>query len=339
MGNKVSSPFNPDQDLVEEIREDKYYELLARNADQTVVDVNLATSEYDVGADMSNMWRHEYTILLNNEVPDTSYLILLFPNHPDVSKQVLYTNKYRTLYKLDREINARINASRSRTEAGDLKLAVVCGKQVYRMQGLDGTAYIVWATRVNRKTINAIENTICREMPIFIEMDGGMKLQSAVLLYPELDADSLRRGYINPLTEDSCKYFVPMKKSMFSCETDSRIPQTKHIRTLSFENALQEADEQVNRDRANPDDEEDPFGEDSSEDEFAGQEITMVDGIPVVGKLTMIRETNASDHGWNRPTIEVPMSSDEGKTPRGSSVIPLSGDEGDAPMVVPHLNL
>lgn len=260
---------NPNSNLIDEIEEDRYYELISgdQNNSEHILEVDLGSETYD------DVWRHKYTIMLSSEIPKDHYLYLIFPNHPDPKQHVLKTNNFKSLPKLDNEIDSRLNASRKKTEqAGNIKFVIVYGNFIHKMVNLNGTAYVYWAKRINRKTINNIRNTISENVPVFIEMNGCGKMLSFVPLcgndnsnedgnQTDSEFDSLR---IVPIPLKQCEFFIPLNKPMFNCESDPRAVEKRHFRTLSHEEALEQSTKLIHDQHNDVSAEELPFDNSSS---------------------------------------------------------------------------
>ena len=313
MGNKFTSPKTPSGELLEEIHEKRYYELLGSHTDRRVVDVNLATETAD------NTWRHTYFVVVDGKIPTDHYLVLLFPNHQDPEKQVLYTNQYGTLAKLNNEINDRLCASLMTTDkAADLRLAVVCGNQVYRMTGLQGTVFLYWAEKINRTTINQIKNTVDQCVPMLFEMDGSMRGRSFCIIQPSVSEDEIFNGYLESIPYVKCEFVFPRGQNFFTYEMRPEVDKRKHVRTMSREDVMKRVERQIEHSRGSVDDEELPFDDDSDaeyevRDDFNPAALTL--------NLSLDRHVKAQNVGFTAPptmTVVSPRTaslSDEG-TPR-----------------------
>ena len=318
MGNKFTSPKSPSPELVEEIEEKRYYELIASHTDRRVVDVNLATETAD------DTWRHNYFVVVDGEIPKDHYLILLFPNHQEPDKQVLYTNQYSSLAKLNNEINDRLCASLVFTDkAHDLRLAVICGNQLYRMIGLQGTVFLYWAEKINRTTINQIKNTVDQFVPLLFEMDGSMRGRSFCILQPFVSQDEMCNGYLESIPYVKCEFTFPRNQNFFTYETKPEEDIRKHVRTMSREQVMKRVEREIEHSRGSVDDEELPF-DDSSDEAYEVRDDFNPNGLSLSIKLD--KHVRSQNVGFEPPvTLSSASISDEG-TPRE---IPIINDIDD----------
>lgn len=234
-GGSYASKYTADATLSSVAKTSEWYQLLC--SEQVVrVDLDEFRDEYYT----LNPFRHIYSVMFNDSVPRDCQLALLFPQHPQQKKRVLFTTSYSSLLKLGIEINKRVRASNQWT------LYVVCGNRVFHLENISVNAYVVWCARVNQQNVNSHNNTIAAMMPAFIEMDGYGRIRSCVLLNPLCAEDS-----VIPLPLAHLTVLTPFHAPMFPCEArDDRAENEddvhqREIVTLNENDALNKATESV----------------------------------------------------------------------------------------------
>jgi hypothetical protein len=206
--------------------DESWKRLLIQSQNKYVVDIYLNNN-----VTYENVLRNKFIIKLANEVSkNIKHIMLLFPNHPDARKRVLHTSDYSEFYKMGKEINARLQVSLN----GDVvKMAIVYRDKIYRIQGLQGTAYMLWAERINRETINNQQNTIAEWVPVFLQLDGEMNICHIVVLMEEFVSTTHGKFTLPPLLIKSVSLLMPIGTVLFSCEIDARKEESRSIQTIS----------------------------------------------------------------------------------------------------------
>ena len=141
-----SSPFSNSKYINQLIETDQWQILLQQGggSDQIV--------EIDLNTEAVNPFKHKYIIKYNSEIPANCIMSVIFPNHDEWKKRILWTSG--DLTTLSREINDRLGKER--------ELVVTSGNKFYRFRGITGTIYLVWAEYINQQNINNLEKEILR---------------------------------------------------------------------------------------------------------------------------------------------------------------------------------
>ena len=132
MGNVTSASYVPSPEIVFEIQVERFYEMLEKRGNNVVRDVNMS-------GDTFNHYLNKYRVELISKMPKNGYLIVLFPQHPNPRKRVLYTNNFRSSASFNKELNDRFRNTHTGLNP-EFRMAIACGKQVYRLRNLTATS-------------------------------------------------------------------------------------------------------------------------------------------------------------------------------------------------------
>jgi hypothetical protein len=138
--------------------------------------------------------------------------VCVLPNHTVEAEQVLEATG--ALTRFSHELNRRLECSLERTVRGATKLLVLHGGRALACL-LTGTAYIMWATHVNRTTTGHVSHTLHRHVPLLFNLDGQGHVKALCILHEEVQRV--------PIRENSPALFWDLHGSVFVCER--RMPQ------------------------------------------------------------------------------------------------------------------
>lgn len=170
--------------LQTEILEDRWRDLLIqkKNPYFELIDVDLSTSTY------SNPWRHEYRAATNSEIQHDCPLVIVFPHHTDVKKQVLWTSSYRSMASLNGDIVDRLpsfKAGTGNTQLMDVRIALFMDNRVIRVRGSIGTLHLVWLAKFNQVSRNSQTSEVLCNVPSLVEKNGEGAYRNLVVLTQE----------------------------------------------------------------------------------------------------------------------------------------------------------
>ena len=231
--------YNIGTDILRYVNGGTWQPLVSQNQGKYVVDVYLNNDEKKY----KNTFNQSYVIKIDGNMKKDNNLVLLFPRHPDEHKRVLRTGEYKNYHTLGKEINVRLRESVRDSDA--IALAVVSQNKIYRFRSLLGTAYVLWATRVNQESVNDQENTIAVDVPIFYELDGAWNIRN-IVIFPTNDEfveESSGHYRMYPIHLKSITNLFPTNTVLFSAEADNRKTEHKTVKTVSADQA-----EQMSRD-------------------------------------------------------------------------------------------
>ena len=201
-------------------------QLIIKSQHNSLVDVYLNQDDKTY----SNLFRHKFIIKLSDSMSTVKPLIVLFPNHPDERKRILYTKNYSKYHKLSKEINTRLQHS---LNGETVKIAIVYRDKIYRIRGLYGTAYLLWSERINCETINQKQNQIAESIPVFFELNGQMDIRGVVPFMDDFLVNEYGKQKLYPIVTKSTTILIPTDVVLFSCEVDSRKDNQRKINTIS----------------------------------------------------------------------------------------------------------
>jgi len=233
--------YNTSAELLQYINNDNWHSIIGQTQGKYVVDVYLNNDDRKY----RNVFNQSYVIQIDGKMKKENSLVLLFPRHPDEHKRVLRTNDYRNYHSLGKEINIRLKDSVCVDSDSAVKLAIVSQDRIYRFRSLLGTAYVIWATRVNQASINDQENTIATDVPVFYEFDGQWNPRN-VVIFPVVDEFiEEKSGHYSmyPIQLGCITNLLQTNTVLFSYEADNRKTEHKTIKTVSADRA-----EQITRD-------------------------------------------------------------------------------------------
>lgn len=210
MGQSESSPFSNTNNIKRILENDQWQGILNGNEFDGLVDIYLNSEE------LQNPFKHKYIVKINSEIPYNCLMAILFPNHPNQKKRILWTTGY--LNSLSKEINQRLSES----SRDGLQLAVTAGEKIYRFYNIIGPVYLFWASRINIQTLNREENSILNDIPILIETNGQWSTRS-VFIFGNTSATKLTD--FQPLE--------PIQTILYCCESDPRKENIQIINTLT----------------------------------------------------------------------------------------------------------
>lgn len=236
MGQSESSPYSNSEYIKKLVVEDQWQSIVSSNESDCLVDIQL-NSEFS-----NNPFKHKYIIKIDSLIPHNCIMSVLFPNHPNPKKRVLWTTG--NLIDLSKEINQRLSESARE----GLQLAVTCQNNIYRFHGILGPVYLLWAERINLQTLIREDNIIREFVPILTETNGQYSTRN-VFIFGNKEVTSLK----------DVKLLDPIKEIVYCCETDPRKETIKQIPTLSNVEADQITKDLVVRSLVNLDNERTPF--------------------------------------------------------------------------------
>lgn len=190
-------------------------DLLVREADNegTIIQVDMG---YDHS---SSAWMDHHEIVFSDKKASEYYLILLFPCHTNLKKQVLYTHAFSDVCALNREINARLRDSLHVSyDFGVTRLAVIYGSHIYCINNMVGTCYLVWASALNQSNHNHVSLKVDRGVPLLVNMDGYSQFEAILPL-------ASNNG--KTINVSTCKFFVPFRTFLWTDEADPRLHQRR----------------------------------------------------------------------------------------------------------------
>jgi hypothetical protein len=235
MGQSESSPYSNSDYIKKIIIEDQW---------QSIVGENVCIDIYLNAEESNNKFKHKYIIQLDSVIPPNCIMSVLFPNHPNPKKRVLWTTG--NLNDLSKEINHRLAESARE----GLQLAITSGNDIYRFHNILGPIYLVWAERINIQTMIRQENIIKHYVPILIETNGQWSTRN-IFIFGD---DSITK-LCDVTTLD------PIHYNIYCCETDPRKETIRQIPTISQDEAKQMTMDLVVRTVINLDQEPPPFSD------------------------------------------------------------------------------
>lgn len=238
MGQSESSPYSNSESIKNIILEDQWQSICNGNEASCLIDVDLNSEGSD------NPFKHKYIIKIDSEIPVNCIMTVLFPNHHDPKKRILWTTG--TLNELSKSINARICESARQ----GLQLAITSKNKIYRFHNILGPIYLVWAERMNVQTQMRCDNVIKTHVPILIETNGQWSTRNVFIFDNET---------ITKLSD--VKLLDPIHTNIYCCETDPRKETIRKISTISNNEAEQITNDLVVRSLVDLKNERDPFTE------------------------------------------------------------------------------
>lgn len=236
MGQSESSPYSNSDYIKKLVVEDQWQSIVSTNESDCLVDIQLNSES------VNNPFKHKYIIKIDSEIPHNCIMSVLFPNHPNPKKRVLWTTGY--LVDLSKEINQRLSES----ARDGLQLAITCQDKIYRFHGILGPIYLLWAERINLQTLIREDNIIREFVPILTETNGQYSTRN-VFIFGNKEITNLK----------DVKLLDPIQEIIYCCETDPRKETIKQIPTLSNNEADQITKDLVVRSLVNLDNERTPF--------------------------------------------------------------------------------
>ena len=280
--------------------------LLQRERDTLLIDVQLAYDTLD-----SNSFEHTYRLLISPESPrHRGDLICFFPRHPDARKRVLHTRSFWRTASLSNELNDRLRESRGSLDSGaHVLFAVACGARVFRFHDLLGTAYIVWATRINVVTSNSVATDISEGTPLLLEMNGESALRSVTPLLAsnaERNANDLRPE-LYPLQRSACTFIWPPDApiTLLTREADPRVCETRSIEMVDDVEAERLTRDPINHDAVNMSEESAPFAPQGDDD--GGELMVCVDSL-ALDSSEGLASSSSSSSSYVPPLQLVPVT-------------------------------
>lgn len=197
MGQGESSPYS-NSERIKRVLENEQWDVVPGTT------VNLERSD--------NRFRNKYVIQLEAQVPPNCSMALVFPRHPDPKYRVLWPRGGH-----NPTLNERFRQSTPK------ELVATSGDELYRITGMgEGTLYLIWAERINVRTVNQVEAQIMHHVPLLIAMDGRHGYKSIYVF-----GDRVLH------MEDIDEIHEPLHSTLFCCEMDPRVPQGRVVATLS----------------------------------------------------------------------------------------------------------
>lgn len=284
--------YSPSVELRRFVKEDRWPHLIIQDQSKYVVDVYLN----DDSKKFENRFCNTYIIKLGKEMINDPPcdLLILFPNHPEPSKRVLDTRLFSKYNKLTREINSRCSNS-YKGEA--VKMAIVCGKHIFRIRGIHATVYLFWAERINQQTLHQQRNNIAEHVPVLFELNGQMDIRNIIILPASNDSQFMNIDYgrqtMYPLRRNAVTLQAPTDTVLFCCEADTRVEQRRHIETISSDVADTITKDPVVRTvSASVEEEDTPFPERtilSNIDDNSGDDSVLIDSTQTSSDFEEIR--------------------------------------------------
>lgn len=216
----------------------------------------------DLGVEVPrNRFNHKYTIKFNHQLDHGCQICLLFPTHPQPKYRRLYTSSYTSFHELQKEINRRLTDSRTTKH---LVMGVACQKTLFVFERVEGTVYLVWASAVNRVTVNHQEAKVAENVPLLVEMDKFGKYRSLFMFPHDSDYEE-RDTQMQCLRIADCTMLEPHRYNLFCMEADPRVDDKPFITTMSEEEADKIVRQPVDRLMISVDMEAKPFPSDEEE--------------------------------------------------------------------------
>lgn len=238
MGNAYVGNFCPAQSIENIINDGGGLQQLLLRRDLESEDIHLNNRKF--ASDKS------YTILFDDQIPTDNYLIMLFPCHTDKTKRVLRTCNYRSIVKLNREINQRLSESLSVSfDYETSNLVIITSNLLYKVYNVVGTAYILWCKYVNVMNHNNVICNVLQNFPVFVHMDGYNVFQD-VLLIKNHKGDTPN----TPLNVARCKFLVPIETFLWTNEHDPRRGNTptEKINVMTTQEAIDACSDDIEED-------------------------------------------------------------------------------------------
>lgn len=262
MGQSESSPFSNSNNINELIENDQW-----QTADGVFFDIDLNSDGSE------NPFKHKYIIKIDSEIPHNCRMAVLFPNHSNYKKRVLWTSGH--LNHLNTEINSRITES---AREGIL-LYVSCSDKIYRFKNVIGNVYIAWASRLNIQTpLYREENDIKVHVPILIETNGQWENRN-VYIFGKDDLVHLK----------DVQMHEPIETNIYCCEKDPRKEFIRIVPTLTEDQSDQITKDPVVRTLV--------CFEKEEKSPFSGEELELLVTTDRTTNYTFARDPGLPDEG------------------------------------------
>lgn len=195
---------------------------------------------YDCAQQAPDHRAPRYSVMLSGGFPEKKRrhdLFFVFPNHPNVKKQVMNTHQYWKTSSMNAELNARIQTSADASiNAEDFRLAVAFGENVYWCKHIQGNVYVFYARFINRINEGNVANTIYTNVPVLLVTNGRRRPIGWYIFRPEpitsrLDCVPLTLTHGNPI-------MLYPKGPLFVCDGAPEQYIPRRIRSVSEDDAM-----------------------------------------------------------------------------------------------------
>jgi len=186
-------------------------------------------------------YQASYVINLSTSFPETKCrpeLVCIFPNLPNVKRQLIHSSGYSDVAKMNIDINSAFRDSLELTETGrHTKFAVAYGNHIYRCKDLVGTIYILWATNINKQNASNVANILHNNCPLIFNLDGQNVVKGIFILKANLE-DTYTELPLLPMAKGSLTILCPRAPPVYVCETRPPAPKKRDIATITKLTAL-----------------------------------------------------------------------------------------------------
>lgn len=117
---------------------------------------------------------YTYTLTIaGTDISDSAHIALLFPQHPQHDKRVLYSGHFRSLRAFNQTVHDRLDESATHSP---IQLVVLARNVMYLCHSVGHPIYFAWCTKLNVCALNQnIPSRIARPFPILLETNGNNK--------------------------------------------------------------------------------------------------------------------------------------------------------------------
>lgn len=192
-----------------------------RNVDFSPQNVKL--NSYDPGTDT--------TIEVDVQIGHKLCLILLFPGINDQTKRVVYTDDHKGKEQL-KGVNVILNERMTKDPACTAQVAICYHDYVYRITGVTGILYVLWAVNIDLLSRGESELAKMPNLPILVNTDGYWNIKAVYGVFPGQDDG----GRVTPalfMCRDDIKWSVDITKGWLSLEQRPVIPDERQLTYLS----------------------------------------------------------------------------------------------------------
>ena len=194
-------------------------------------------------------WRDSYYILLKRHRPENKDVWFIFPNHPVVKLRLLRASDYKKPESVNLQLQERLDTARQVNVPGlgSFKVAVAYGECLYRLVGLEGTLYLLWAEYLKRQSGFHGLN-LATDEPLLWNMTGECKTSNVFWLRQSMESTQELQGL--PLSESRLTVGLQVKYMPFIHETPPTNKNKTKVKTASRLQVVQTATTQVSKKKA-----------------------------------------------------------------------------------------
>ena len=212
---------------------------LSLEDDITNVQIDMEICQGAVSRTRHNIYKSPDTAPCSDAFPA---VVFIFPNNSNRKDVFLNARAHRTLRSLNTAINDRLKrADESTALWGTVKLAVACGKCLYRFDRLVGTLYATFAKHVIRQNDGDVANNVADNLLVLTNMSGNNRFLSFFLVTSEIESSAhIIDTNVIPIRGGSPLLIYESNTPIYVCESEpaDHAEQSRAMRSVSYESGL-----------------------------------------------------------------------------------------------------